>query len=116
MQIRTLSDLEKEGLVRRFEYTWELAWKVLRDYLDAQGVALATVTPVSVLRAGFAAGVIEDGDTWMKALNARNLVSHTDSRQTFEQTVGEIRTDYLAILQGLNARLAGELAAGDQDG
>ncbi len=48
---RALSPLEKEGVVQRFEYTCELAWKLLKDYLEAGGVTLAPLTPASVLRA-----------------------------------------------------------------
>ena len=116
MQVRPLSDLENEGVVQRFEYTWELAWKVLKDYLDAQGVVFATVTPASVLRAALGAGLIDGGDTWMKALEARNLMSHSYSRQAFERTVEEIRTGYLAIFKSLHDRLAGEIDAEDRDG
>ena len=50
-----LNDLEKEGTVRRFEYTVELAWKSLKDYLEFSGVELASVTPKSVMKAAFAA-------------------------------------------------------------
>ena len=68
---RALTPLEQEGVIQRFEYTWELAWKVLKDYLDAQGVVLATVTPAAVIKAANAARIIDDGDTWMRALEAR---------------------------------------------
>ena len=52
-----LSALEKEGLVQRFEYTWELAWKVLRDFMEHEGVRLETVTPRAVLREAMAEAV-----------------------------------------------------------
>ena len=116
MRLRPLSDLESEGVVHRFEYTWELAWKVVKDYLDAQGVAFATITPASVLRTALGAGLINDGDTWMKALEARNLMSHSYSRRAFERTVEEIRTSYLTMFEGLHDRLASEIAAEDRDG
>ena len=48
MESASLTQLEKEGLIQRFEYTWELAWKVLKDYLEQQGVVLETVTPLAV--------------------------------------------------------------------
>lgn len=102
---RPLSTLEKEGLVQRFEYTWELAWKVLRDYLAAEGIVLSTVTPRSVLRAAFAAGVIADGDTWLAALDARNKMAHVYSQEAFEKVVQEIRDRYLAVLDGLHMTL-----------
>ena len=113
--VRQLSALEQEGLIQRFEYTWELAWKLLRDYLDAQGVVLATVTPAAVIKAANAARIIEDGDTWMKALDARNRMSHTYSLRSFERVIADIRTHYLAALDGLYRRLLGETPAGSPD-
>ena len=56
-----LNDLEREGLIRRFRYTFESAWKTLRDRLEHDGVQLATVTPRNVMREAFAAGMIDDG-------------------------------------------------------
>ena len=77
MQTRELTQLEKEGVIQRFEYTWELAWKVLKDYLENAGVNLPTITPASVIRAAFAAKIIDNGDIWMRALDARNTMAHT---------------------------------------
>jgi nucleotidyltransferase substrate binding protein (TIGR01987 family) len=58
-----LSVLEKEGLVQRFEYTFELSWKTLKDYLESQGSPVQF--PRDVIKEAFSAGVIEDGETWM---------------------------------------------------
>jgi nucleotidyltransferase substrate binding protein (TIGR01987 family) len=100
---RKLSDLEREGLVQRFEYTWELGWKLLRDYLEFSGVALATITPAAVIRAAFAARLIEDGDLWMAALEARNRVAHTYDEAAFDRIVAEIAERFAAPLQTLLA-------------
>ena len=56
-----LNDLEKEGAVRRFEYTVELAWKSLKDYLEFSGIELLSVTPKSVVKAAFSARLLTDG-------------------------------------------------------
>ena len=90
MEEHQLNALEQEGLVQRFEYTWELSWKVLRDYLEHSGVALPTVTPSAVIKAAFAAKLIDHGDVWMEALDARNKMSHTYSRDVFDQVVQAI--------------------------
>lgn len=105
MQARELSQLEKEGVIQRFEYTWELAWKVLNDYLDSVGVVLETITPAAVIRAAFAAKIIKDGDVWMKALDARNKMSHTYNLKTFELIIADIRTDYFGLLDTLHLTL-----------
>src|SRR5580704_13545414 len=74
-QARHLSDLEKQGLIQRFEFTCELAWKLLKDYLEHTAVRLETVTPATVVKEAFAARLIENGDLWMQSLDARNRTS-----------------------------------------
>lgn len=98
---RELTQLEKEGIVQRFEYTWELAWKVLKDYLDAEGVTLDKITPASVLRAAFEAKIIHQGERWMQALDARNKMSHTYNFEFFEEVVKEIHANYLHLFDNL---------------
>ncbi len=73
---RPFSRLEKEGLVYRFKYTLELAWKTMKDFLQAQDVAFDLLTPRTVIREAFTANLIQDGDAWMKALDSRNEMSH----------------------------------------
>ena len=108
----TFSDLEKEGTIQRFEYTWELAWKVLKDYLQSEGVALVKITPKSVIREAFKATIISDGDTWMRALDARNKMSHTYDLEDFEEALGQIRDDFLPALEELNSYLSGSVSDG----
>lgn len=98
---RELSQLEREGIIQRFEYTWELAWKTLKDYLDFEGVVIDAATPRSVLKAAHVAGIITQGDDWMRALDARNKMSHTYNFKVFEQVIADIRETYLALLDQL---------------
>ncbi len=60
-----LSDLEQEGVILRFEYTYELAWKTMKDYLEENGVVLEEITPRSVIKEAFAARIIPDGQVWI---------------------------------------------------
>lgn len=98
---RELSQLEREGIIQRFEYTWELAWKTIKDYLDFTGVIVAEATPRSVLKAAYAAGVVAHGDDWMDALDARNKMSHTYNFKVFEQVIADIKKRFLNILDEL---------------
>lgn len=100
--VRKLSALEEEGIIQRFEYTWELAWKLLADLLAAEGVSLETITPRSVIRAAFAARLIADGEAWMGALDARNRMAHTYNLAEFEIVVAEIQTSYLSLFEALH--------------
>src|ERR1039457_5152815 len=74
--IDSLSQLEKEGTVQRFEFTFELAWKTLKDYLMHQGVVLEQITPNTVIKQAFAAKIIQDGQFWMTLLHWRNQMPH----------------------------------------
>jgi len=98
---RELSQLEREGIIQRFEYTWELSWKTLKDYLDFEGIVIESVTPRSVIKAAHVAGIITDGDDWMQALDARNKMSHTYNFKVFEQVIADIRATYLDLLDQL---------------
>jgi nucleotidyltransferase substrate binding protein (TIGR01987 family) len=107
----TFNVLETEGLVQRFEYTFELAWKTLRDYLEQSGVVLPQITPNAVIKAAFTAKLIEQGDTWMDMLKHRNLMSHTYDFNEFCGAVVAIRTRYLSALEQLYHLLKQERAA-----
>ena len=97
-------------MVQRFEFTWELGWKLLKDYLEQSGVVLETVTPAATIRAGFAARVIPDGEMWMRALDARNRMAQTYDRSKFDLVVVEIADLYFPVLEARYQRMAGEAA------
>ena len=90
-----LSDLEREGIIQRFEYTFELAWKTLSDYQTYNGVKLDQITPRYVIKAAFAAKIIQDGQIWIDMLEHRNLMLHTYNQESFEKVVENISELYL---------------------
>jgi nucleotidyltransferase substrate binding protein (TIGR01987 family) len=75
-QSRDLSELEQQGLIQGFEFTHELAWNVLKDYLKDQGIQ-DVVGSRDATRLAFRNGLISDGETWMEMIRARNQTSHT---------------------------------------
>jgi nucleotidyltransferase substrate binding protein (TIGR01987 family) len=97
-----LNQLEKEGVVQRFEYSFELAWKTVKDYLEQSGIVFPTVTPRQVLKDAFAAKVIADGQVWVDMLDHRNLLSHTYSLISFEKAVDAIAARYLPAMAELH--------------
>ncbi len=96
-----LTQLEKEGCVQRFEYAFELGWKTMKDFLAAEGVSLPVITPATVIRAAFEARLIQDGQVWMEALDARNKMSHTYDFSKFERVIADIAQRYLAAMEAL---------------
>ena len=104
--VGALSQLEREGVIQRFEYTFELAWNLLKDRLEYDGIALPTVTPRHVIRQAFQAKLIQDGDAWIDMLTDRNLMSHTYDFAKFEVVIRKIQRQYLVILGELYERLS----------
>lgn len=103
-----LNQLEKEGVIQRFEYCFELAWKTTKDYMEANGFVFAVVTPRQVVKDAYAARVIADGQVWIAMLDHRNLLSHTYNPIVFEQAVQAIHQRYLDGLAQLHAFLVQE--------
>ena len=97
-----LNQLEKEGVIQRFEYCFELAWKTIKDYLEEGGFLFVMVTPRQVLKDAYAAKILEDGQVWIDMLDHRNLLSHTYSPVVFEQAVEAIHRRYLAGIEHLH--------------
>jgi len=105
-----LNQLEKEGVIQRFEYCFELGWKTSKDYMEANGFVFAVVMPRQVLKEAYAAKIIADGEAWIAMLDHRNLLSHTYSPVVFEQAVAAIQERYLPALEQLKGFMQLEAA------
>jgi len=83
-----LNRLAKEGLIQRFEYTLELAWKTLKDYLESKEEIAKF--PKDVIKKAFQANLIDNGEIWMEMLEKRNILSHTYEEQIFNEVLTAI--------------------------
>jgi nucleotidyltransferase substrate binding protein (TIGR01987 family) len=106
-----LNQLEKEGVIQRFEYCFELAWKTTKDYMEANGFLFVVVMPRQVLKDAYAAKVIADGAVWIAMLDHRNLLSHTYNPAVFEEAVEAIHRQYLPAMEQLYNFLQQEATA-----
>lgn len=97
-----LSPLEKEGVIQRFEYSFELAWKTVKDFLEEGGLIISPVTPRQVLKDAFAAKILNSGQVWIDMLDHRNLLSHTYDLSVFEKAVDAISARYLPAMEELH--------------
>ena len=113
LEANELDDLQREGLIQRFEVAWELAWKTLKDFLDYKKVTLDRISPGEVIKTAFACNYIKDGQDWMDALDARNLMSHVYRQQAFEQTLIDVERRFVPCLEALHELLISERAALD---
>ncbi len=100
---RALSNLEQQGLIQAFEFTHELAWKVLKDYLEYQGI-VDIVGSRDASRLAFQNGLVEDGDAWMKMIEARNLTFHTYNLAVAQVVVKSILVRFYPAFVLLAAR------------
>ena len=92
-QQRPLTKLEQQGLIQGFEFTHELAWNVLKDYLDAQGF-VGLVGSKNATRQAFKDALIQNGEAWMDMIKARNLTSHTYNTDIASGIAGDILTRF----------------------
>ncbi|MCF8367479.1 MAG: nucleotidyltransferase substrate binding protein [Bacteroidales bacterium] len=88
----TLSVLEKEGLVQRFEYTFELAWKLMKDFMESKGTTLKF--PRDIIKNAFHYDMIDTGEIWMDMLDKRNTLAHTYDEKNFEEALKKIHDEY----------------------
>ena len=107
-QSRELSDLEKQGMIQAFEYTHELAWTTLKDFLEYKGQT-EIYGSKDASRKAFQLNIIEDGEGWMDMIQSRNKTSHTYNKETAEEIVAAVTTSYYKLFIGLRNRLDKQL-------
>ncbi len=94
-------DTVRDGVIQRFEFTAELAWKACREYLIEMGYAEVN-GPKPVMREAFSYGMIENEETWLRILTDRNLTSHVYSDNTANEIFSRIKTMYISEFEALS--------------
>ena len=96
------STIIRDGVIQRFEFTFELAWKSLKEYMEDQGADMSGITfSKQVFKAAYAAQVINDAKVWLDMLDSRNITSHVYDDKQAAKVVSDIRDHYLAPLTAL---------------
>jgi len=103
-QQRKLSKLEEQGLIQAFEYTHEMAWNTLKDFLEERGVAQMYGSR-DTTREAFKTGLIENGEVWMKMIESRNLTSHTYNEELAREIASAIIHSYFDEFAHFHARM-----------
>ncbi|TVR57275.1 MAG: DUF86 domain-containing protein [Candidatus Competibacteraceae bacterium] len=96
---RPFDEFIRDAVIQRFEFTHELAWKMLKLRLEAEGIT--ALTPRQTLRESLQAGLIHDGNTWSEIQRYRNLTSHTYDEKLADEVYTFIATQALALFQKL---------------
>ena len=100
---RKLSDLERQGLIQAFEFTFDLGWKTLKDFLESQA-ATELHGPKKIVRAAFANELIEDGEAWIAMIESRNRTSHSYNEETAPEIATAILSRYVPALESFVRR------------
>lgn len=105
-----LNEMEIQGLIKAFEYTFELGWKTLQDLLKEKGYK-DIVGPRPVIEQCFQDGYIADGKGWVRMQVSRNLTSHTYNETIAAEIIGSIRSEYFVLLNDLKNKLEEDTSA-----
>ncbi len=102
---KSLSNLEKQGLIKGFEFTLELAWKMLKDYFAEEEVPIEGIKgSKNIIRTAFKHELIDQGDIWMKMIEDRNKSSHAYDLETAELLVKDIINLFYVEFKALEKR------------
>ena len=101
------TELERAGIIQFFEMTFELAWKVLKDYLESEGYTVKS--PRETVKQAFQIGLIDNGHVWIDALSNRNLTTHTYDEELANKMTNEILSAYIPELEKMYDKLSKEL-------
>lgn len=103
---RELTNLEKQGVIQGFEFTFELAWNLMKDYLEDEGIT-GIIGSKGAVRHAFSKGLVEDGQVWMEMIESRNISSHSYDIVTAEQLFAKITRDFYTRLRAFAEKMSG---------
>ena len=101
MNIDNPDIIQKAGMIQFFEMSFELAWNVIKDYLEEQGFT-EVKSPRAALKKGFEIGLLKDGHSWMQLLGDRNITSYAYDEETVTKLESLISEKYYPLLKDLS--------------
>lgn len=99
------SEIIIDGVLHRYEFTFELAWKTMKDYLEYLGVLNKIGSPREVIQSAFKQGLIQNGEMWIEMMLARNNLAHLYEEQTSRNIYKAIKEKYVIEFEELKERL-----------
>ena len=99
------TEIAIDRTLHRFEFTFELAWKTMKDYMEYNGIIENTGSPREVLKTAFSNGLIEDGEIWINMMLDRNSLSHLYDEETSRKIYKNIKEKYIILIEKLNKKL-----------
>jgi len=95
-----LNELEEQGMIQAFEYTFELAWNLIKDYYEFQGVSNIQGSR-DAFRLAFNRGLITNGEEWMKMIESRTMTSHTYNEEIADAIAKAVLEKYFLLFSEL---------------
>ena len=99
------SEIVIDGVLHRFEFTFELAWKTIKDALEYLGLVDKTGSPREVIQLSYKQNIIEDGELWIEIMLARNSLAHIYDEQQSREIYNKIKNEYIIEFKKLRERL-----------
>lgn len=93
-----------DGVLHRFEFTFELAWKTIKDYLEYMGIIEKIGSPREIIKAGYKAEIIEDAEEWIQMMLSRNELTHLYDEETSRRIYKKINDKYIKLLNALKEK------------
>ena len=98
------TDVVIDGVIHRFEFTFELAWKTMKDYLEYMGLSEKTGSPREVIQSSFSQGIIENGEVWIEIMLSRNSLSHMYDEKNSREIYNKIKDKYIIEFKKLEEK------------
>lgn len=90
-------DLYLDGTIQRFEFVFELSWKLMKAYLEYDGIEVNS--PRGAFREAFKIEIVEDGTAWIKMMENRNRTSHTYNQDTAWEIYNKVKEEYIVLFK-----------------
>lgn len=107
-ELKITNDIVYDGVIQRFEFTFELSWKLMKIFLEYTGIEEMR-SPRATIREAYTYGLIRDGDEWIDMMVDRNKTSHIYDEEEAKLIYVKIKTDYVVLLQKLIVNIEKEL-------
>ena len=98
-------ELRIAGVLQGFEFTFELAWKCIKDYLESQGIVSNIGDPREIIQLAFRHNLIDDGEKWIEMMLTRNNLSHMYDESTSRKIYTKIKEEYMELLENLQKKI-----------
>lgn len=100
------TDLVIDGVLHRFEFTFELAWKTMKDCLEYLGIVSKIGSPRENIQEAFKQGLIDNGEIWIEIMLSRNSLSHLYDENTSREIYNKIKNTYIIEFKKLKNKLS----------